>query len=445
MVVPQTRYARSGDVNIAYQVVGHGPFDLVYVPGFVSNIDLMWEEPSLAGFLERLGSFSRLILFDKRGTGLSDAVPMEELPTLEQRMDDVRAVMDAVGSERAALIGHSEGGNMSVLFAATYPERTRALVLAGCYAKRIHSPDYPWAPTPQQREEQIAEAERTWGSPDPVHDLAPSRVGDEAFERWWSRYSRQSASPKAAVALLRMNTKIDVRPVLPSVSAPTLLLYRVDDRDVRVEEGRYIASRIPGSRLVELPGADHLLWASDNDRFLDEIEEFLTGVRRGPDPDRVLATVMITDIVGSTEAAARLGDREWRRVLERHHALIRRELERWRGREVDTAGDGFLATFDGPARAIRCAVGVTGSVRELGLEIRAGVHTGEVELVGDDVRGIAVHIGARVSALAGAGEVLVSRTVADLVAGSGIELVERGEHELKGVPGPWSLYSVAAA
>jgi pimeloyl-ACP methyl ester carboxylesterase len=445
VAVPQTRYARSGDVNIAHQVVGDGPFDLVYVPGFISNIELMWEEPGFARFLQRLASFSRLILFDKRGTGLSDPVPTERLPTLEERMDDVRAVMDAVGSERAALLGHSEGGNMCVLFTATYPERTAALILVGCYARRIYSEDYPWAPTLQERAREIEETEATWGSPEAFRELAPSRANDAEFQRWIGRYVRQSASPRAAAALLRMNTQIDVRAVLPSISVPSLLLYRLNDSDVNVEEGRYIASRIPGAKLVELPDADHFMWTGDADAILDEIEEFLTGVRRGPDPDRVLATVMFTDIVGSTEAAARLGDRAWRQLLERHHALIRRELGRWRGREIDTAGDGFLATFDGPARAIRCAVGATGSVRELGLEIRAGVHTGEVELVGDDVRGIAVHIGARVSALAGAGEVLVSRTVADLVAGSGIEFMERGEHELKGVPGAWSLYSVAAA
>ncbi len=357
MAIPQTRYARSGDVNIAYQVVGDGPLDLVYVPGWVSNIDLMWDEPSYAGFLERLSSFSRLILFDKRGTGLSDPVPFGEPATLEQRMDDVRAVMDAAGSERAALLGHSEGGNMCVLFSATAPDRTSALVLVGCYAKRIRSEDYPWAPAREDRLREIEETERTWGRSSIIRVLAPSRAGDAAFVAWVTRYFRGSASPRGAAELLRMNTMIDVRDVLPAIRVPTLLIYRTGDADVHVEEGRYIAARIPGARMVEMPGADHLVWAGDADAILDEIEGFLTGVRRGPDPDRVLATVMFTDIVGSTEAAARLGDREWRRVLERHHALIRRELERWRGREVDTAGDGFLATFDGPARAIRCAVG----------------------------------------------------------------------------------------
>jgi pimeloyl-ACP methyl ester carboxylesterase len=438
----ETRYARSGDVSIAYQVVGDGPFDLVYVPGFVSNIELMWEEPGLARFLERLASFSRLILFDKRGTGLSDPVPNDGLPTLEERMDDVRAVMDAVGSKRAALLGHSEGGNMCVLFSATHPERTTALLLVGSYAKRIRSEDYPWAPTVEERAREIEETEATWGSPEAFRALAPSKENDPDFQRWIGRYLRQSASPKAAAALLRMNTQIDVRNVLPTIGVPTLLLYRTHDADVHVDEGRYVAERIPGSTFVELPGADHLMWTGDADALLDEVEGFLTGVRRGPDPDRVLATVLFTDVVGSTETATRVGDRAWRSLLERHHQVVRRALARWRGREIDTAGDGFLATFDGPARAIRCAVAATEGIRDLGLEIRAGLHTGEVEMAGGDVRGIAVHIGSRVAGLAGPSEVLVSRTVADLVAGSGIVLADRGEHELKGVPGTWLVYAV---
>jgi class 3 adenylate cyclase len=438
----ETRYARSGDVSIAYQVVGDGPFDLVYVPGFVSNIELMWEEPGLARFLERLASFSRLILFDKRGTGLSDPVPNDGLPTLEERMDDVRAVMDAVGSKRAALLGHSEGGNMCVLFSATHPERTTALLLVGSYAKRIRSEDYPWAPTVEERAREIEETEATWGSPEAFRALAPSKENDPDFQRWIGRYLRQSASPKAAAALLRMNTQIDVRNVLPTIGVPTLLLYRTHDADVHVDEGRYIAERIPGSTFVELPGADHLMWTGDADALLDEVEGFLTGVRRGPDPDRVLATVLFTDVVGSTETATRVGDRAWRSLLERHHQVVRRALARWRGREIDTAGDGFLATFDGPARAIRCAVAASEGIRDLGLQIRAGLHTGEVEIAGGDVRGIAVHIGSRVAGLAGPGEVLVSRTVADLVAGSGIVFAERGEHELKGVSGTWLVYAV---
>jgi len=441
---PTTRYARSGDVNIAYQVVGEGPFDLVYVPGWVSHLDLMWEEPSYARFLERLASFSRLILFDKRGTGLSDPVAFSDLPTLEQRMDDVRAVMDAVGSERAALLGHSEGGNMSVLFAATYPERTATLILVGCYAKRIRSEDYPWAPDLEARRREIEETERAWADPDQVAALAPSRAGDRPFVEWLTRYFRASASPKAAAALLHMNSMIDVREVLPAIRVPTLLLYRTDDADVDVEEGRYIAARIPASRFVELPGTDHLMWTGDADAILDEIESFLTGARRGPEPDRVLTTVLFTDIVGSTERAASLGDREWRGLLERHHAAVRRELDRWRGREIDTAGDGFLATFDGPARAVRCAAAIVETVGPLGIRVRAGVHTGEVELAGPQVRGIAVHIGARVAALAAPGEVLVTRTVVDLVAGSGLAFDDRGERELKGVPGRWQVYAAEA-
>jgi pimeloyl-ACP methyl ester carboxylesterase len=440
--VPETRYASSDGVNIAYQVVGSGPFDLVYVPGWVSNIEVMWEEPRLAAFLERLASFSRLILFDKRGTGLSDAVSDDHLPTLERRMDDVRAVMDAAGSERAALLGHSEGGNMCIVFSASFPERTSALVLLGSYAKRSRSDDYPWAPDPADREHEIQEAERTWGQADFAPTLAPSLAEDEAFRSWFKRYLRLSASPRAAAALLRMNTTIDTRAVLPAIRVPTLCIYRTDDPDVKVDEGRFIASKVPGARFVELPGADHLMWAGDASAILDEVEGFLTGVRRGPEPDRVLTTVLFTDIVGSTERAAALGDRAWSELVGRHHAAIRRELDRSRGREVDTAGDGFLAMFDGPARAVRCAVAARESVAELGLEIRAGVHTGEVERAGTGIRGLAVHVGARIAGSAAAGEVLVSRTVKDLVSGSGIVFEDRGEHELKGVPEPWQLFAV---
>ena len=440
---PETHYAKSGDVHIAYQVVGKGPFDLVHVPGFVSNVEEVWEEPHARRFLERLASFSRLILFDKRGTGLSDPVPIADLPTLEQRMDDLRAVMDAAGSERAAVFGHSEGGVMSVLFAATYPQRTTALITLGTFAKRIWSADYPWAPTPEERALDYAEIERAWGREIDLDVYAPSMTGDRAFGEWFARYFRRSASPQAALALLKMNTQADISDVLPAVRVPTLVMNRVDDRDVNVEEARYIAARIPGAKLVELPGADHTLWVGDAGPLLDEIEEFLTGVRRGPEPDRVLATVLFTDIVRSTERAAAIGDRAWNELVERHHAAVRTELGRFRGREVDTAGDGFLATFDGPARAVRCASASVEAIRELGLEIRAGVHTGEVEVAGEKVRGLAVHIGARVAGLADAGEVLVSSTVKDLVAGSGIEFAERGQHELKGVPGEWRLYAVA--
>jgi class 3 adenylate cyclase len=442
-VQPETRYTKSGDFSIAYQVVGDGPLDLVYVSGWISNVELAWEEPTHARFLRRLASFSRLITFDKRGTGLSDPVPLNALPTLEERMDDLRAVLDAVGSERAALFGHSEGGNMSVLFAAAHPERTMALVTFGIFAKRIWSPDYPWAPTPENRQQTIEQLERDWGADMDLSGLAPS--ADGAFKRRLRTYLRRSASPGAAVTLLRMNTEIDTRAVLPTIGVPTLVLHRTGDLDANVEEGRWIASRIPGARFVELAGVDHLPWVGDQDAVLDEVEEFLTGVRPSPETDRVLATVLFTDIVGSTARASELGDRRWRELLEQHHAVVRRQLERYDGHEVDTAGDGFLATFDGPARAIRCARAIGGALRELGLDVRAGLHTGECELLGGKVAGVAVHTGARVAAQARAGEVLVSQTVKDLVAGSGIEFEERGTHELKGVPGEWRLYAVSDA
>jgi pimeloyl-ACP methyl ester carboxylesterase len=437
--LPKTRYAKSADVNIAYQVVGEGERNLVYVPGWISNVELMWEEPNHARLLRRLASFSRLILFDKRGTGMSDPVPLDRLPTLEQRMDDVRAVMDAAGCERAAIFGSSEGGLMSVLFAATYPERTEALIALAIYAKRVWSEDYPWAPTPEAREAEIRSIEREWGGEMDISDLAPS--ADEAFKRRAVDYLRRSASPGAAVALLRMNTQIDVREVLPTIRVPTLVLQRVDDRDVKAEEGRWIASQIPGAKYVELPGDDHLIWSGDVDAVVDEVEEFLTGVRPVPEPDRVLATILFTDIVGSTERAAELGDRRWRELLAAHHAVVRRELDRFRGVELDTAGDGFFASFDGPARAIACANAVVERVGELGIALRAGIHTGECERVGGKLAGLAVNVGARVAAAAGPGEVLVSSTVKDLVAGSGIQFEGRGVRELKGLPGEWRLYA----
>ena len=437
---PETRYAKSGDVHIAYQVVGDGPLDLVCIMPMATHLELLWEEPTLEHFFGRLASFSRLILFDKRGTGMSDRVP--DLPTLEQRMDDVRAVMDAVGSERAALLGGSEGGSMSALFAATYPERTVALVLLGSFARRVWAPDYPWAPTLEERQRYFEWIEASWGRAADVSTVVPGRADDEPFKRWVARYQRLAASPGAAAALLRMNSQIDVRHVLPAIRVPTLVLHRVGDPDVDVGNGRYLAAHIPGAKYVELPGTEHAIYVGDTDSILDEIEEFLTGVRPVPEPDRVLATVLFTDIVGSTDHAVRLGDRRWRDLQERHHATVRRELARHRGREVDTAGDGFLATFDGPARAVRCAKAISEGVRELGLEVRAGLHTGEVELRGEGVSGIAVHTGARVMAQAGAGEVLVSSTVKDLVAGSGLRFEDRGLHTFKGVPGDWRLYAV---
>lgn len=441
MIQAETKYARSGDVHIAYQVVGQGPLDLVYVPGWVSHVELAWEEPMLARFLGRLASFSRLITFDKRGTGLSDRVSDDKLPTLEERMDDLRAVMDAIGSGRAAVFGVSEGGNLCALFAATYPERTTALVMFGTFAKRIWSPDYPWAPTPEQRQQEYQFVEREWGKLMDLAHYVPSKIGDEAFVSRLATYLRRAASPGAAVALLRMNTQVDIRGVLPTIRVPTLVIHRTGDRDVNVEEGRWLAEHIPGARFVELPGDDHFPFVGDQDAILDEIQEFLTGIRPAPEADRVLTTVVFTDIVGSTQWAARLGDRAWKELLERHHALVRKELARFRGREVDAAGDGFFATFDGPARAIRCACSIRDGVRQLGIEIRAGLHTGEIELTGDRIRGIAVHIGARVAAAAQPSEALVSSTVKDLVAGSGIRFADRGTHVLKGIPGEWHLFA----
>jgi class 3 adenylate cyclase len=445
VATPTTRYVRSGDANIAYQVVGDGPFDLIWVPGWISNVEVSWEVPEYERFLTRLASFSRLILFDKRGTGLSDGVSVEHLPGLEQRMDDVRAVLEAAGSTNAAVFGASEGGNLSMLFAATYPERVRALVLAAVYAKRLWSPDYPWAPTPEERARHGVEVEQNWSGDMDLAQIAPGALGDPALLRRITTFFRRSASPGAAAALLRMNTAIDTRSVLPTISVPTLLLCRAGDRDVSVEEERWIAGQIPRSTFVELPGDDHLPWLGDTDALLDEVEVFLTGERRRPDPQRWLATVLFTDIVDSTATAAALGDRHWHDLLERHHALVRRELDRFGGKEIDTAGDGFFATFDGPARAVRCASAIEEAVGELGLEVRAGVHTGEVELVDGKVGGIAVHIGARVAHEAGAGEVLVSSTVKDLVVGSGLRFREHGRTTLKGVPGDWQLYVVDGA
>ncbi len=418
--------------------MGGGPIDLVFVPGFVSDVELAWEEPSVADFYRRLASFARLILFDKRGTGLSDRVA--GVPILEERMDDVRAVMDAAGCERAAILGVSEGGPMSLLFAATYPARTAAIVVYGSYARTMRAPDYPWGEARGPRAARAAEAERSW----PValtESLAPSRVGDQRFESWLMTYLRHGASPAAAAALYRMNQEIDVRGALPAIRVPCLILHRTDDTLVPVGHGRYMSDRILGAKLVELPGKDHVPFVGDADAIVDEIQEFLTGLRPGPEPSRVLTTVLFTDIVDSTRRAAELGDHAWRDVLGSYYEIVRRTLKRFQGRELDTAGDGFLASFDGPARAIRCACSITDEMARLGVLVRAGLHTGECEVAGDHLVGIAVHVGARVAALAGPGEVLVSSTVKDLVAGSGIAFMRRGAHVLKGLPGKRPLFA----
>jgi pimeloyl-ACP methyl ester carboxylesterase len=437
--MPPIRYAKSGDVNIAYQVTGEGPIDLVLVHGFLSHLELDWEHPSSRHINERLASFSRLIRFDKRGTGLSDR--SVGLPDFETRMDDVRAVLDAVGSDSAALFGYSEGGPLCVLFAAMYPRRARALVLYGTYAKRLRSDDYPWAPTWDERIHDAQELERTWGERFDLETLAPNASPD--LVDWFGRRGRAAVSPRGAHDLILMNSKADVRDALPLVQAPTLVLHRTGDLDSSVEEGRYIAARIPRAKFVELPGDDHVPHVNA-DQILDEIEEFLTGARPAEPSARVLATVLFTDLVGSTEKARQLGDRAWAELLDRHHELVRRELVRFGCEEIDTAGDGFLALGEGPTSTIRCALAVRDALSPLGLSVRAGVHTGEVERPrGGSPRGIAVHTGARVAAAAGAGEVLVSSTTADLVAGSGVRLEERGEFELKGV-GRRTLYAATA-
>jgi class 3 adenylate cyclase/pimeloyl-ACP methyl ester carboxylesterase len=440
--VPETRYAKSGDVNIAYQVVGDGPFDLIHVPPFVSNLELQWEEPAERRYFERLASFSRLIMFDKRGTGLSDRVAVA---TLEERMDDLRAVMDAAGSQRAAVFGGSEGGALSVLFTATYPERVSALVLYGAYARMAWAPDYPDGVSEEMWAYGLRHLEENWGrgleGGLPLWALTPDRVDDPVRRKAHGRWERLSASPGAAVALQQMVHQLDVRHLLSAIRVPTLVVYRTADI-VHAMGSRYLGAHIPGAKVVELPGSDYFPFLGDQDAILDEVEEFLTGVRPVPAPDRALATVLFTDIVSSTERAAALGDDAWTRTLDRHDVLVAREVERHRGREINTTGDGMLATFDGPARAVRCAQAICGAVRSLGIEVRAGLHTGEVELRGADIGGIAVHIGQRVSELAGPGQVLVSSTVKDLVAGSGITFTDRGFHVLKGVPDEWRVFAV---
>jgi class 3 adenylate cyclase len=441
VIEPRIAYAKSRGLKVAYAVIGDAPLDLVFVPGFVSHVEASLEFPPIQRAIRRLTRFARVIGFDKPGTGLSD--PVEGVPTLEERMEDLTAVLDAAGVARAALFGASEGGPLSALFAATHVERVIALVMYGSYAKGAWAEDYPWAPTPEQSAAGAELIEEGWGEGLWLGALAPSFADNPELVRWWGRYERQAASPTMAKAISRLATEIDIREVLPAISVPTLVVHRTGDITWPVEGARYIADRIPEATLVELEGDDHFPFAGDVDALIDEVESFLTGARPARPVDRRLLTVLFTDIVGSTERAAELGDRRWRDLLERHNGLVRGEIERQGGRVVKAIGDGFLATFEGPARAIECARALNLAMEPLSIQLRVGLHTGECEVIGDDIGGMCVHLAARICGLAGPGEVLASRTVKDLVVGSGIVFSARGVHELKGVQAEWELFSVA--
>jgi pimeloyl-ACP methyl ester carboxylesterase len=432
---PETRYTKSGDVNIAYQVFGEGPINLVITSFFVSNVEHFWDDPDFARWLLRLASFARVAMFDKRGTGMSDRVA--DMPGLDQRMDDLRAVMDAAGMQEAAIFGLSEGGSLAALFAATYPNRCRALILYGAFAKFSS-----WFPTEESLAQFFGYVDQAWGSGGASQIFVPSRANDPAFQKWFARFERLGGSPASVKSYMRNNSQIDISDILPTIRVPTLVIHRTQDA-ISVEGGRYLAKYIPGAQYLELPGSDHPPMIGDNaNEIADAIQEFLTGAKGPTEVDRVLATVLFTDIVGSTEKAAELGDSRWRSLLDNHHAVIKRNLSRFRGHEIKSTGDGILATFDGPARGVRCACAIGDEIRQLGIDVRAGLHTGECEIMGEDVGGIAVHIGARVAALAGAHEVLVSSTVKDLVAGSGLRFADRGNRSLKGVPGEWHIYAI---
>jgi class 3 adenylate cyclase len=437
---PETSYAWNDGTAIAYQVVGTSGPDLLLAPGSVSHLEVLWDEPRVRRFLRRLAGFCRLLIMDPRGLGLSDR--LTEIPTIEERVDDLLSVLEAAGSERATLFGNADTGPSCIAAAVSHPQRVGGLILLGTYAKASRSDDYPWGWTEEEWADFRQDVKDNWGTMVREDLVAPSMVGDQAFLQWAATLMRLGASPRAILLLAEMTKSVDVRPLLSRIAVPTLVMHRIGDRINEVDNGRYLADRIPGARWVELPGDDFLLWAGDTDAIVDEVEEFITGRRGGAEPTRVVATVMFTDVVGSTERARALGDRAWADLLEVHNARVRAELRRFGGREIDTAGDGFLASFDSPASAIQCAQAVHGSVREIGAELRIGLHTGECEVVEDKLRGVAVHIGARVGSKAGAGETFVSQTVKDLVAGSGIEFQDRGLHELKGAPGEWHLYSV---
>jgi len=437
---PRTHYAKAGDISIAYQVTGDGPVDLVRVPGWISNVDYEWEYSPLARLIERFSQFSRFIRFDKRGTGLSDREV--GFPTLEQRIEDVHAVMDAVGSDRAVLFGSSEVGNMSILSAATYPDRTAGLILQGCQARGQWAPDYPWAPTKEQIEEQLIELERDWGGAVDLKDGAPSLANDQLAQEWSAAYMRYSASPKAAIAMWRLGAEVDVRGILSSIRVPTLVLQKEHDRWVKQEEGRYLASQIPNARFVLLPGLDHLIWGDGQDRLIEEVEAFVTGVRPAQSYERALLTVLFTDIVGSTRLAVEKGDRQWKELLQKHHDAARHEFHRHGGTEVKSTGDGFLATFVSPTPAINCATAMRARLAKIGLPIRAAIHTGECDIRAGDLSGLAIHLASRLLAEAGQGDVLVSRTIKDLLVGSAFVFDDRGEVGLRDIPGRWQIFAV---
>jgi pimeloyl-ACP methyl ester carboxylesterase len=440
-VQPVTQYAKSGDIHVAYQVIGEGPIDLVIVPGWVSHIELVWEQPQAAAFLRRLGEFSRLILFDKRGTGMSD--PVTAAPPVDERMDDIRAVMDAVGSENAALFGYSEGGPLALVFAATHPDRAKAVIAYGSFARMSRADDYPGG-MPESVISAFLEGAVEAGVTGIFYDVVvPSRRGDQEFRNWFAKITRQSASPKMMEVLLRANVDMDIRQLLPSIRVPTLVLHRKKDQLVSVNHGKYLAEHIPGAKYVELDGGDHWPWFGDTDAVVEEIEEFLTGMRHTAPADRILAAVMFTDIVGSTERLAELGDKAWKELLNQHDLVTSRQIERFRGRQLKHTGDGVLATFDGPARAVQCAQTIQDANLAIGIDVRAGVHVGECEIRGQDIGGMAVHIADRVSKAAGPGEILVSSTVKDLVAGSGLQFSDRGRQSLKGIPDEWQLFAVS--
>jgi class 3 adenylate cyclase/predicted alpha/beta hydrolase family esterase len=441
-VQPEIQYTRIENAAVAYQLAGDGPTDVVFLPEWVNNLEMQWQDPRLARFPTRLASFGRVVMLNPRGIGLSDPLPHGESPTVERWMDDVTAVLDAVGSIRATFLGTGIGGSLALLYAATYPHRVSALVLVNATARSSAAPDYPFGIDAEWREKTQRAMESSWGRAAVLEMQAPEAADDVTFREWYARFERYGASPGTALDVLRMIHDLDVRHVLLAIQCPTLVVHRADDPMVRVEHGRYLRDHIPDARYVELPGAGHAYWSGDQDRVLNEIQEFLTGAPAVAPVDRVLATILFTDIVGSTDLATQLGDVRWAEVLDEHRLIVRRELGRFRGREVDTAGDGFLATFDGPARAIRCAAAIRDALRPTGLQIRAGLHTGEIEARADHIAGIAVHIAARVQAAAEPSEILVSRTVVDLVAGSGITFVARGTHELKGVADPWELFGV---